>query len=588
MALIAIASIIASLFLGYGLTKKIKCQSLLERLVFSFVFGGILFAFASFLLSFAVGFGSNSLISTTALFLITGFFLTKKITLEKTNKTELLVLLLALAIFLPLLYTHSLEPKADGVYSAGSTWADIAFHSTIINSFKERGMDLDYAIFAGQKLGYHFMFDFYTAELSEGGFSVRDALIASSLLFSVCFTLLLYFFSLRVSKNKIASFAAVLIVLLSGGVGFFYFAQNIASGGGQSLGTALSVDYVHLEDKGLLWWSSLGDHLLPQRQFVAGLSMLLIVLILLFEAIKQNKSDYLPYAGALGGLMPLVHAQSFIAIALSSVLLFALFRRLNWKKFFIPFALISLPQALWSASQVHSFLRFQPFWYSENPLVFFAKNIGAPLVLIAVGFFFAESKERKFFASAGAIFLAANLFVFQPWPNDNMRFYFISLLVLAPLAAKAITSALRGKRAWFAAAVATLFILGILSGTLSLARESTLSYKLYSNQDLQLASWLKENTPKDALFLTTYEKHNHPVFSLAGRRVFMGYWGWLWSHGINYEERKSQVDEMFGGNIALMKEKQIDYVVTDEKTKASMPSLPLAYEIGEYRVYKVQ
>jgi len=50
---------------------------------------------------------------------------------------------------------------------------------------------------------------------------------------------------------------------------------------------------------------------------------------------------------------------------------------------------------------------------------------------------------------------------------------------------------------------------------------------------------------------------------LAGRKVLLGYRGWLWTHGINYQQVEKDVQSMFAGEtntIDLLKKYNIDYV----------------------------
>jgi hypothetical protein len=60
-------------------------------------------------------------------------------------------------------------------------------------------------------------------------------------------------------------------------------------------------------------------------------------------------------------------------------------------------------------------------------------------------------------------------------------------------------------------------------------------YDVFSQQDLKVAESLRENTPTKAIVDAT-PLHNSPVV-IAGRRLFLGYDGTLFSHGIDYSER---------------------------------------------------
>jgi uncharacterized membrane protein len=87
-------------------------------------------------------------------------------------------------------------------------------------------------------------------------------------------------------------------------------------------------------------------------------------------------------------------------------------------------------------------------------------------------------------------------------------------------------------------------------------------YVVWSGEEIAMAEWLRENTPPDAVFLTS-TAHNHPIPSLTGRARVMGYEGWLWSHGIPWtsvNDRKADMKAMYGGNYSLLQEYGVDYV----------------------------
>jgi len=50
------------------------------------------------------------------------------------------------------------------------------------------------------------------------------------------------------------------------------------------------------------------------------------------------------------------------------------------------------------------------------------------------------------------------------------------------------------------------------------------SYSLFNADDIRVAIRVRDETPKDAVFVTGTQ-NNHPVPVLSGRRVVMGYWG---------------------------------------------------------------
>jgi hypothetical protein len=111
-------------------------------------------------------------------------------------------------------------------------------------------------------------------------------------------------------------------------------------------------------------------------------------------------------------------------------------------------------------------------------------------------------------------------------------------------------------------AVAVIIFFSTATGFLSHIKAFQESYLMWSGADVTFADWIRENTPPEALFLTSTH-YLHPVFTIAGRQIVMGYEGWLWSHGIdwNYIQKvKRDVIEMFKGNYMLIKAYGVNFI----------------------------
>ena len=155
--------------------------------------------------------------------------------------------------------------------------------------------------------------------------------------------------------------------------------------------------------------------------------------------------------------------------------------------------------------------------------------------------------ERRMLGSFMALFVLANLFVFQPWDWDNTK-----LLVFWYLASCVFVSAWV-VRAWgrihpFAGrlglllVVLTMLVSGFLENLHQLLGLDR--HRLLTQDEMQLAERVRDGTDPHAVFLTG-QQHNHPIHVLAGRRVVMGYPGWLWSQGYAYRDRERDVRNIF-------------------------------------------
>ena len=144
--------------------------------------------------------------------------------------------------------------------------------------------------------------------------------------------------------------------------------------------------------------------------------------------------------------------------------------------------------------------------------------------------------------------------------------------------------------------ISVILIFSTVAGVVSVYRESYTSWQLFSNEGIALAKFVVVNTPKDAIFLTS-DEHNNPIPCLTGRQIIMGYRGWLWTWGVDYKKRESDVVNIFSGSssaINLINKYNIQYVVLDKFMNASFnvsddffaKNFTLVYKSENFWVYK--
>ena len=110
------------------------------------------------------------------------------------------------------------------------------------------------------------------------------------------------------------------------------------------------------------------------------------------------------------------------------------------------------------------------------------------------------------------------------------------------------------------------FLLGFslfISGPMTILREWRSSYMMFSNGDIQTASYIRENTDPHGLFLTDYSWHLNPVSVLTGRSIVCGPDLFLYYHGIDTGERRDDIDAMFEepwDNLQLFEDYGVSYV----------------------------
>jgi hypothetical protein len=152
-----------------------------------------------------------------------------------------------------------------------------------------------------------------------------------------------------------------------------------------------------------------------------------------------------------------------------------------------------------------------------------------------------------------AVFLVANIVVFQSWDWDNTKLFAYWSFGVALLLGTLIVRWWR--RWWRGVAAFTLAATVLLTGILVLLRLAPWTpamdavggpYLSVSADDATMAAVVAATTPTDAVFLTE-GRPNDPVLMVAGRTAVLGYYGWLWSYGTDFGTRVADVRTMLEG-----------------------------------------
>ncbi len=153
-------------------------------------------------------------------------------------------------------------------------------------------------------------------------------------------------------------------------------------------------------------------------------------------------------AGIIAGLLPLVHAHSFVAVmAVGGVIALVQRRWRDWILFFLAASLVALPQMWWSThnSSVNAatFFDWQFGWDrdKDNPVWFWLKNTGLfiPLILAAILWLgkkrLVSRRLLLFYLPFTLCFIVPNLVKMAPWVWDNIKVLFYWWLASAPIVA---------------------------------------------------------------------------------------------------------------------------------------------------------
>ncbi|PIR60259.1 MAG: hypothetical protein COU67_02960 [Candidatus Pacebacteria bacterium CG10_big_fil_rev_8_21_14_0_10_44_54] len=545
-------------------------MSKIEWVALLFIVGVVILCWLLFFGAALFGYGLGTFLSV--IFTTAVIFLAIKKTshLVQATKPEYQLLIFVLAwgvLFLGLLQTRMLEQKSEGWYSGGATWGDLALHTSFISKFSiQKTFDLTSSIYAQQETHYPLLYDFFTAQLVRQGVTVRGALIYSTLTLLLASLVLFYKIVFSLTKQLEGVWIACCLFCFNGGFGFYYFWQDFRA-------NKLLFNYSHIAEREIHFSNTITDMFLPQRGIVLGFALALVVLRL-WQVAKNNRSIWLS-TSVLIGLTPLIHVHTFL-ILLGCLTWVQLVRLQQKKTTFVQAVLLLLPavvlgtfQLIWMGigEQSGQFIKVIHGWMEPTgPLsIFWLKNLGLELFFLLIGnllvFWGVKQKTvlHHLIPPLVLVFLLGNLLSFQPHIYDNIKLFFYTHLITAIFTTVVLLKITRKSRML----AAVIFILLVLSGVISVIRESKSSYLLAANEDLLFAKQVRTNTTDSDIFLTA-DSHYHPIPMLAGRSTVLGYRGWLWTHGVAYSQTEAEVQKIYAGAHnahELLKKYNISYVV---------------------------
>jgi hypothetical protein len=344
-------------------------------------------------------------------------------------------------------------------------------------------------------------------------------------------------------------------------------------------------------------------------------------------------------AGVVAGLMPLVHAHSFVvmmlmgacmALAQGAAVVFSkseegggtsseapLWARVwavwwPWVAFAVAASVLALPQMFYatreSAVNAAQFFGWEFGWAhgQTNVVWFWIKNTAVfiPLLVLALAWRGAGVSKRLLFFYLPFVlcFVVPNVYRLSPWVWDNIKVLLYWWVASAPLVALVLARLWRRRGGWRAAAVVLLFMQTAAGGLdVWRAASGAVERRSFEPAGVEFAEVIKRETASRSLILHA-PTYNDPVY-LTGRRTFLGYPGHVWSHGIDYGPREAELKRIYMGSSdapAIIERAGIEYVVVGPLEREEMRKYGLMLnesffaryrkvgEAGAYHLYKTK
>ncbi len=643
-------------------------------------------------------------------------------------------------------FQRSMIEVPEGIYTGLiNNFGDLPFHLSVITSFVfGNNFPPQDPTYAGVHFTYPFLTDFVSAILVRCGASLRESVFIENFVVAVAFVGVVHRWALVMLRDRLAAVMTPILVLLNGGFGWILFFNKATESHDSLMGffKSLPAFFTCIPETSWRWGNALSALLIPQRGFLLGLPLAVIVFTQWWLAMEGEKgngeegngeikkatkggggkahkrvrggvkkgkrqqntsptvslfpSSTFPLsvrrmiaAGVVAGLLPLVHAHSFVVVmAVGGCIALGLFwrawlpvigslfllnvilgqvssgvlsvsagklffvamgiglataiwfllppaHRVSWYAFFITALIVALPQLWWStrASAVDSstFFAFQFGWDSAGEryfdfklaadqlqtwprlrsviertpdvLWFWLKNSGLfiPLTLVAI---FWRDKDRYvtprrvvlFLVPFSLCFIVPNLMKMAPWIWDNIKVLFFWWLASAPLVALLLARLWKAGN-WKRVLALGLFFCVTAAGGLDVATIMLRpgKHQVFDAGGIQFSEFMKQRTSPRALVIHA-PVHNHPVF-LTGRRSLMGYPGHIWTHGLDYVQRESEIKRVYAGAPdaeAILRKYSVRYAVVGPQEHNLMnvnepffSRFELVGEVDGYRLYKI-
>ena len=519
------------------------------------------------------------------------------------------------AVLVPLYWRVSLTDSSDGIYSAGSSWADYGLHSAIVTHIAESdSMPGDLPVASGEKLTYPFLIDLLSALLLRSGASLHTSFFVPGVLLALAICQLVIAFSLRLFDHLGAAVTTLTLFLCAGTAAGLTEAWSDWRDSGQGLPAFLRnlpADYTTLSDRNGNVTNLVAHAMLPQRTILFGLGVALVVFRLL-QASRIGRHSAVStrltlIAGAGVGLLPMAHPHSFL-VCLGVLLVLA--AEAAWERRSVPrphvLALglavgLALPQLAWQqlANGEGTGGRWRWAWMrqpGESVLAYWWVNFGLMgLLFLAVPLVLLRRREFGLLVWCLpflGVLAVTQIYAFQPFEYDNLKLIYYVYFMGALFAGYLAVLACRASRWWLLVVVPVAAAVS-LPGALSITRQFQLHDRFASPGDEAVAAWVRDNTAPDDVFLTT-DRPNNPISALGGRPIVAGYTGWLFNFSIPYGERLDAVAAALAGRIddPVVRRYEADYLAVqavegDSWTvdREALGRIPVAYSNADWTVY---
>lgn len=479
------------------------------------------------------------------------------------------ILALAFSSWL-MFHTFSYDGKTHEIRIAFKLWSDFGAHIPLIRSFSMGAnwdrlihlQTIEYPIYPGEPIRYHFIFDMIVGVLERMGLRIDWALNIPSIIGFAALLAGIYTLANRIFRSKVTGILATVFFLFNGSLGFLRFFQTKPLSWQSPLDIVGAKEFPAFAPWGpgdvTAFWNL--NIYTNQRHLAIALAIVVWFIISMISSRQTSHAAAIKHGllwGIVFGFFPYFHQPALLIVAVILVSYFLLFPSHRIRLFVTGLTsfFLAAPQLLMGATGAKSF-EWYPGYVIHNELVklpgiphmvlrmgeFWWMNLGAHSVLMIVGWFFLTKQARKILFPIIPLFLIPNLFKFTQEAGANHKFFnfvmilgqMISAYTLVSLASWNLKDTAREIR--IALSVGRTLVLVSLVGLLTLS--GVIDFFVIKNDTIgslkdipasPAALWIADHTTPDAIFFNSSYLY-HPA-SVAGRAIFLGWPYFAWSAG---------------------------------------------------------
>ena len=342
---------------------------------------------------------------------------------------------IALSTFL-MFHTFSYDQTNSSILIASKLWSDFSAHIPMIRSFSlGENRPLEYPIFPGAPIRYHFLFYFLVGMLEKMGMRIDWAINLPSILGFAGLLCLIGIIAKKLFHRTTVALLSVLFFLCNGSLSFLTFFQKYPLGIHTWNDIVQNTTFTSFApwDNGVIsaFWTL---NIYTNQRHLAGafaLGLLVIGTLLFIE--KKPLKRQLPYLLLIVPsfcILPFFHQPMLLIIGIFFAWYFIVFQ--NLRIFIVLTGLLAgfpvLLQLKTLTGEANQFL-WHPGYLLVGPLtvqsflLYWWENLGLHFFLIPLGFLLVPKHVKKIIAPIWFLFIIGNCFKFSVEMAANHKFF---------------------------------------------------------------------------------------------------------------------------------------------------------------------